>query len=109
MPLVDLAYPFIYDLAPVLMLLCVAVGAGVLWRRTKRVSSLAQVIGAILIFAGLAFQQLRWLSVMPHDQSIYAEVMRSDPMRIGMGLTFYVGCLAFALSYAWFALTHERI
>jgi hypothetical protein len=109
MPLVDLAYRFIYDVAPLLMLLCVAVGAGVMWRRTKRGSSLVQFIGALLIFAGFTFQQLRWQSVTPYDQSVYADVMRSEPMRIGMGFAFYIGCLAFAISYVRFALTHKRI
>ena len=109
MPVGDLIYRLIYDVAPNVMLLCVVVGAGVLWRRTKRALCLAQFIASLLLFVGFAFDQLRWSSVSSGDHSVYADVMRSEPMRIGMGLAFYFGCLGFALSYVWFALTHKRI
>ena len=109
MPLFDLIYHLIYDVAPSVMLLCVTVGAGVLWHRTKRSSSLVQFIGSLLLFAGFALQQLRWSTVTPYDHSLYADVMRSEPMRIGMGLAFYIGLGIFAISYAWFARAHERI
>ena len=109
MQLVDLIYRLIYDVAPIVMLLCVVVGACILWRRTKRALCLAQFIASLLLFGGFAFQPLRWSSVTSYDHSVYAEVMSSKAMRIGMGLALYIGCLAFSISYVWFALTHKRI
>ena len=66
-------------------------------------------MGSILLFASTALQQLRWRFVTPFDHSVYADVMRSEPMRIGMDLAFYIGIAAFAISYVWFALTHKSI
>ncbi len=108
MPLVDLIHHLI-DVAPVVMLLCVAVVAGVLWRRTRRASSLAQFIASVLLFAGFALYHFRRWYVTPYDHSAYADAMRSEPMRISTDIAQFIGMVVFAIGYLWYALTHKRI
>ncbi len=103
MQLVDLLHHLV-DFAPTAMLFCVAIGAGFLWSRTRRASSLAQFISSVLLFAGFALGQIRWLLVTPYDHSVFANVMRSEPMRISMSLAEFIGMGTFAISYLCYAL-----
>ena len=108
MPLGDLVLRLL-DVIPVVMLLCIAVGAGVLWHRTRRSSSLAQFVGSLLLFAGFAISQLRLLSTSPYSQSAYAEALRSDTMRTLETYAAFIGIVIFAFGFLRYALTSKRI
>ena len=108
MPLIDRVLHLI-DLTPVVMLLCIAVGAGVLWRRTRRPSGLTQFVGSLLLFAGFTISQLRLWSTSPYSQSAYAEALRSDTMRTVEETAVLLGIVVFALGFLRYALTYERI
>ncbi len=108
MPLIDLVLRLI-DATPVVMLLCIAVGAGVLWRRSRCLSSLTQFVGALLLFAGFAISQLRLWSTSPYSQSAYAHALRSDTMRTVEESAVLIGVTVFALGFLRHALTYKHI
>jgi cbb3-type cytochrome oxidase subunit 3 len=108
MTLVDLVHHFVEDVAPSALLLCIVAGAALLWRRTRRASSLAQLVASVLLFVGFGLDQLRWRSVTPYDHSAYADVMRSAPIHIAMS-AWPIGFVVFAIGYLWYALTQKRI
>ena len=101
--------PPLIEFAPTAVVLSLVVGAGVLWNRTRSPSSCSQFIAAGVLFAGVVFEQIRWLVVLPADQSAFALLMRSETMRIVMASAQWIGVVAFLSSYLWFALTHKRI
>ena len=97
------------EFAPAAVVLFLVIGAGLLWSRTRRTSSLSQFIASGILFSGVVLEQIRWLYVLPSDQSVFANVMRSETMHITMGLAQLIGIVTFLSSYLWFALTHKRI
>jgi hypothetical protein len=101
--------PPIAEFAPTAVVLFLVVGAGLLWRGTRCASSLSQFVASGLLFAGVVLEQMRWLFVLPSDQSAFAHVMRSETMRITIASAQWIGIVAFLSSYLWFALTHKRI
>jgi hypothetical protein len=101
--------PPLVEVAPTAVVLFLVFGSGLLWSRTRRTSSLLQFIASALLFAGVVLEQIRWLFVLPSDQSAFAHVMRSETMGITMASTQLIGIVAFLSSYLWFALTHKRI
>ncbi len=103
MPLVDLLNHLV-ESAPTMMSLFVALGAGLLWSRTRRASTLAQFISSVLLLAGLGLYELRWRFTTPFDHSAFADVMRSESMRVSISLAQFIGIVAFAISYLCYAL-----
>jgi hypothetical protein len=99
MPLADFALPA--------MLLCVTIGAGLLWSRTRRAATLVQFVASVLLFVGLVLERIRWLYVLPADQSVFAHVIRSDLMHIAMSSAQFIGMAAFAISYLCYAARHK--
>ena len=99
MPLIDLALPA--------MVLCVTIGAGLLWSRTRRASMLVQFVASVLLFVGLVLERIPWLYVLPADQSAFADVMRSDLMDISMSSAQFIGMAAFAIGYLSDAALHK--
>jgi hypothetical protein len=74
--------PPLVAFAPTAVVVLLALGGGLLWSRTRRASSLLQFIGSGILFAGIVLEQIRWLFVLPSDQSVFANVMRSEAMHI---------------------------
>ena len=85
------------------------VGAALLWSRTRRASSLSQLVGAGLVLVGTLLQQTRWLFVSPADQSAFATVMRSEQMHLVMFSALLVGVVTFLSGYLWSAFSSQRI
>ena len=101
--------PPIIEFAPTAAAILLVISAGLLWGRTRSTSSLSQFVAAGLLFAGVVSEQIRWLFVLPPDQSALAHLMRSETMRIMMASAQWIGVVVFLSSYLWFALTHKRI
>jgi hypothetical protein len=109
MTLVDLLHHFVEDVAPSALLFCIVAGTALLWSRTRRASSFAQLVGSVLLFAGFALDQLRWRTVTPYDHTAYAEVMRSASMHIAISTLWPIGFVVFAIGVLWYGLTQKRI
>lgn len=98
----------LWDVMPVIAFICVVAGAALLWSRTRRASSLLQLIASVLLFLGVALNRVRWL-LPPDANSIFADALRSEPMRIAMTLVPLLALIPFSISYLWYASTQERI
>ncbi len=109
MTFTDLFYHLIWDVLPVAALICVVVGASLLWIRTKRTSSLLQMVASVLLFFGITLDRVRWQFVTPDDHSAFADVLRSESLRIAMLLAPLLGLIVFSIGYLWYARTQERI
>lgn len=105
----NVMYHLVWDLAPVAFPLCVVIGSVLVWRRTRRASALAQLIGAALVFIGWGLFKLRWSTVEPTDLSLYAETLRSETMRITMLLAPLIGLAVFSIGYLSYAVKTKRI
>ena len=101
--------PPLVEFGPTAVALSLAIGAGLLWSRTKRVSTLLQFAASVILFSGIVLEQIRWLYVLPTDQSVFANAMRSEAMHITIASAQLIGMVAFLSSYLWFALTQKRI
>jgi TRAP-type mannitol/chloroaromatic compound transport system permease large subunit len=109
MTLTDLIYHLVWDVVPFAALLCVVVGAALLWIRTKRTSAMLQMVASVLLFLGMALDRVRWQFVTPYDNSAFADVLRSESMRIVMLLAPLLGLTVFSISYLWYARAQKRI
>ena len=109
MTLTALVYHLVWHVLPSVALLCVVVGASLLWLRTKRTASLLQLVASVLLFFGITLDRIRWQLVTPYDHSVFADVMRSESMRIAMLLAPLLGLLFFSVGYLCYARTQERI
>jgi hypothetical protein len=103
MTLDDLYYRLVLQVMPVAMLVCIIVAAALLWRRTRRASTLAQLVAAVLLFYAFGLNALRW------NSSWYEHLIRSEPMRISMDIAMWIGIPLFAISYLLYALQQKRI
>jgi hypothetical protein len=98
MSLVDLMRHFVQNVMPIAVPLCVVVGAAFLWRRTKRASALVQLVASALILYGMSLSQYGW-------RSTGLDRYWSEPMRISMNITLFLGFLLFPVSYLLYALS----
>ena len=101
--------PPLVDIARAAAVCLLVIGADFLWRRTRRASTLSQLVGAGLVLLGTLLEQIRWLFVLPADQSAFASVMRSEQMHIVTFSVLVVGVVTFLSGYFWFAFSRERI
>jgi hypothetical protein len=101
--------PPLVEFSPTAVVFFLTLGGGLLWSRTRRASSLLQFIASGILFAGIILEQIRWNFVLPSDQSVFANVMRSEAMHITTASAQLIGIVIFLSSYLWFALAHKRI
>jgi uncharacterized membrane protein YoaK (UPF0700 family) len=102
MSLVDLMHHFVQDVMPIAVPLCVVVGAAFLWRRTRRVSALVQLVASVLLLYGMSVEHFGW-------RSTGLDRYWSEPMRISMDIAMFLGFALFPVSYLLYALRQRRI
>ena len=110
--IIDLIIKLRHEAMPSVLGLCVVVAAALLWRRTRRTSTLVQFVGSLLFFAGLAFYALKWQimgSEFEAPASDFARLMRSDSMQIAADFAWNIGFTLFAISYLVYALRQKRV
>jgi hypothetical protein len=76
----------------------IPVGAFLLWKRTRRVAALLQLVAAVLFFLCISVHLLR-SHVDPFDKSWFSKLVRWDNTAVGL-LSF----ILFAIGYLWFAI-----
>jgi hypothetical protein len=102
MTVVDLMHHFVQEVMPIAVPLCVVVGAVFLWRRTRRASTLVQLVASVLVLYGMSVNQFGWHST---DLDRYW----SEPMRTSMDIAMFLGFVLFPVSYLLYALRQTRI
>jgi hypothetical protein len=90
------------------LVLCVAVGSFVLWRRTKRAAALTQLVASALIFLPWLLGQIRYF-MTPSTESAFARLFWSQGFNEAMSLLLHLSLVVFGLGYIWYALTERRI
>ncbi|HMG06401.1 MAG TPA: hypothetical protein VK581_13160 [Chthoniobacterales bacterium] len=91
-----------------LLLLTIAVGATLLWARTKRLPALIQVIACSVVFLMLASKQVAIhlrAAGMPAFYDFTGEPIIERITEITLPICF----IAFSVGYFWHALTQRRI
>ncbi len=109
MTLDDFLFHLVWDVTPIVALFCVVLGAALLWRFTRRASSLLQLVASVFLFFGIGLHRVRWQLVTPYDNSVFADVLRSEALRVAMLIAQSVGFALFAASYLWYARGQRRI
>lgn len=92
----------------VLMPLCIAVGALLLWRRTRRVAALLQLIAAVVFVVCSALKVLQSY-VNPFHKSWLSKLIWSRYMWEQNWGVMLNAMSAFAISYLWYAFKHQNI
>ncbi len=106
--LIDFINHFVLLPWPLWILLVIVVGAGLLWRRTRRAPDLAQFVASCLFLAAVAFDYVHPRIITP-ESSALERALQSDAVRITVSFTEFLGFSVFSASYLWHALTHKRI
>ena len=95
---------------PVLWLLCIVVGALLLWRRTKHIAALAQFVAAAGFFVCIFVDWLREFSAPPpFDTSWFAKLVWSSHLSDFGFIVMIICVLVFPIAYLWYAITQKRI
>ena len=81
----------------------IAVGAFLLWKRTRRIAALLQLVAAVPFFFCISVHPLRSY-VNPFNKSWVSKLVWWDNFPVGL-FCF----ILFAIGYLWFAITHKNI
>src|SRR5215203_4119456 len=95
----DLVFHLTRNIGPGVVLLCFIVGAVSLWKRTRRVSALVQLLAASLVFISWGFHRIEVEFAMPLRTSLFARVLSSEEWQITKTVSLLVGIFVFALAY----------
>jgi hypothetical protein len=87
----------------VIVPLGIAVGALLLWKRTRRIAALLQLIAAVPFFFCISVHPLRSY-VDPFNKSWLSKVVWWDNFAVGL-----VSFILFSIGYLWFAITPKNI
>ena len=98
----DLFMQLIHDVLPVALPLCIVVAAAVLWRRTRRISALVQLIASVLLLYGMIVDRYGW-----HSTGL--DRVYSQPLQISRDIALFLGVVSFPCGYLVYALTKRRI
>ena len=109
MVLDDLLFYLVRYIGPPVLLLCCVLGAAALWRSTRFVSALVQLLAASLAFVSWGFRIVRVEFTTPFDTSSFVRVLWSDTVPIIESVTLLLGIVVFVAGYLWYALTHKSI
>ena len=96
------------DAVPGLFLLGILVGAALLWKRTKRVPALMQLIGIALVDLGWGFAKFQQLAVSAAGKSL-PEALWSESLELPTIVVCGIGVILFVIAYIWHAATQRRI
>ena len=110
--MIDLIIELRHQVLPSVLALCLVVAAALLWRRTRRTSTLVQLVGSLLLFAALGFYAIKWQitgSEFEAPASDFARFMRSDSMEFAATCALNIGPTLFAISYLVYALRQKRV
>src|SRR5215510_3039822 len=84
---------------PTLLFLCLAAGSFLLWSRTKRASTLLQLISATALFLfGLLFN-IRSIFVDPFHPPLWARILWSNPINQIIEVAQVLCAVAFPIGY----------
>jgi len=105
----DLIFHLTRNIGPGVVLLCFIVAAVSLWKRTRLVSALVQLLAASLVFVSWGVHRIGVEFTTPFDTSLFARVLSSEAMQITETVTLLIGIFVFALGYLRYALTQKGI
>ncbi len=90
--------------APGLLMLCIAIGGALLWRRTRRSSVLVQLVAASLLFADWGLTEI-FRALDPNAGP--ATFFWSERIQTVRHIIVSLALVAFPISYLWYALTEK--
>jgi len=90
------------------MPICIGVGALLLWKRTRRVAALLQLIAAVVFLLGSVLDVLPSY-VDPHHRSWLSKLVWSPNVSEQKAAIMLIAMSVFAISYLWFALSRRNI
>jgi hypothetical protein len=94
---------FVREFTPTLIVLCLVIGASLLWNRSKRISALAQLLASAgLLFVALV-EHLQSFAT-PFDKSSFAQVLWSPwtpEAKIGIA---FASAIVFSVAYLCYSI-----
>src|SRR6188472_2833447 len=85
-----------------LLLLGVILGATLLWKRTRRVAALTQLVAVTVVFVSWAFSE--FLRFAADARVSLPDVLWSESLETVMFGALVIGVAVFAVGYLWYAL-----
>jgi hypothetical protein len=97
------------DLASLSFAVLLLVGAAILWRRTKRASSLLQLIACSVFFVVIGLEQVAQFLAIVCGRTEFLDALRTSSYASVQWVAFVISAVGFPIGYTWYAITHKRI
>jgi hypothetical protein len=88
--------------------LCIVIGAVMLWRHTKSIAVLAQLVAAFAFFVCLFCDWFREF-ITPLDGSLISELAWSPRLTEIGAIIMIIASIIFPIAYLWHAITRKSI
>jgi hypothetical protein len=95
----------LYTIAPGVLMLCVVVGAVLLWKRTRHASALVQLVAASLLVMDWAITGIYELA--SESNTWLGTRFWSEPFQTVRHFTVSVALVVFPIAYLWYAFTQK--
>src|SRR5256885_1343408 len=91
---------FVREMIPMVVILCIVVGSSVVWRRTKRVPALVQLIASVVLLFAWLLDSMRSFTIdRAYDSSWFYRVLWAQSL-IDITLPIIQVCIVvFAVAY----------
>jgi hypothetical protein len=96
-----------YDIAPSVIILCLGTGAMLLWRRTRRVATLVQLLSAVLMLIAWSLFELRIQTTGEFETTSYSLLLRAPWLRFAVDACMWSSIFVFSTAYVWDAITQR--
>jgi hypothetical protein len=104
----DLFVHQFYDWAPGVIIISICAGATMLWRRTRRVTALIQLLSTILMLIAWALFELRIQTTGEFETTGYSLLLRAPWLRFAVDACMWGGTFVFSIAYAWHSITTDK-
>ena len=92
---------------PTLLILCLTIGSFLLWRRSRRVSTLLQLISAAALFLFALRFNIRSIFVDPFHPPFWARILWSNSLNQIIDVAQVFCVVAFPIGYLWYAIRQK--
>jgi hypothetical protein len=107
MSLPDILVHQFYDIAPGVICLFVGAGAMFLWRRSRHVAALIQLLSAVLMLVAWSLFELRLQTTGEFETTAYSLLLRSPSLRFTVDACMWSSIFVFSFAYFWYAITRK--
>src|SRR3954470_22591888 len=108
MTLHDWLFHHFYDIAPTVIIITVCGGSVMLWRATRRLAALIQILSALMMLGAWSLFELRIQTTGEFETTGYSLFLRAPWLRFAVDAWMWAGTFVFSIAYAWHSMTTDK-